>query len=229
MGTSGTASGITLSLADGGSGAGSLSAGGAGGTSGVVVAGGRTLSLAELRANTSTGGAGGGAGGTAKGTANRAWLTLETVVALLAAGQNTTLLGELRHGDGWESRGGVVLSSVVVNLVDWHGGVDNVRLDGLLVDDWLDGLVDVVVDVLAGDGWLDGLGLTGLTTDLLVVEAGGLGLQALSDLAVVAVLEGAVLDSAEVVVVLLWADLSVLNWLDRGVVVVLQSELAIAA
>lgn len=38
----------------------------------------------------------------------------------------------------------MVLGSVVVNLVDWHGGVGDVWLDDLLVNDRLDGLVDVL-------------------------------------------------------------------------------------
>lgn len=76
------------------------------------------------------------AGGAAQGTANRAWLALEAVIALLAAGEDTTLLLEVGHADSWESGGGVVLGSVVVNLMDGDGGVD---------DSWLDDLWRVVV------------------------------------------------------------------------------------
>lgn len=46
-------------------------------------------------------------------------------------------------------RGGVVLSSVVVDFVNGHGGVDDVRLDRLLVHDGLDGLVNYEVVSIA--------------------------------------------------------------------------------
>lgn len=74
---------------------------------------------------------------------DRSWLTLEAISALLTTLERATLLLELGHGDGWESRSGVVLSLVVVNLVDRDGGVDNRWLDSLLLDDWLDVLVNV--------------------------------------------------------------------------------------
>lgn len=38
----------------------------------------------------------------------------------------------------------MVSGSVVVNLVDGDSGVDNVRLDNLLVEDGLNSLVDVL-------------------------------------------------------------------------------------
>lgn len=58
-------------------------------------------------------------------------LAEETVLALLAADEGTALCLELGHGDCGEGRGGVVLGGVVVDLVDGHGGVGDVRLDGL--------------------------------------------------------------------------------------------------
>jgi len=67
------------------------------------------------------------------------WLTLETVVALLTTGQATTLLLEICHADSRESGGRMVLGLVLVDLVDGNSGVDNRRLDSLLLDDWLDG------------------------------------------------------------------------------------------
>jgi hypothetical protein len=164
-----------------------------------------------------------GAGGVR--ATNGAGLTLEAIVALLTASQDTALLLEVGHRDGGKSRGGVVLGSVVVNLVDGDGGVDNVRLNGLLVDNGLDGLVDVVVDVLTADGGGNGLGVDSLDLSALVSELGSLGSKALLDLGVVAVLERAVLDGGKVVVVLLGKNLTVLDGLDRGVVVVLVNLL----
>ena len=159
------------------------------------------------------------------GTTDGAGLTLETVVTLLAASQDTTLLLKVGHGDGRKSRGAVVLSGVVVNLVDGDSGVDNVRLDGLLVDDGLDGLVDVVVDVLTADGGSDGLGVDSLDLSALVSELSSLSGETLLNLRVVTVLERTVLDSGKVVVVLLRKNLAVLDGLDGGVVVVLVNLL----
>ena len=61
----------------------------------------------------------------------RLGLANETVSALLAAGEGTTGPLELLHGDSGKGRGGVVLGSVVVNLVDGDGGVGDVRLNSL--------------------------------------------------------------------------------------------------
>lgn len=71
--------------------------------------------------------------GTTKSTADRLRLTLETVVPLLAASQRATLLLEVGHADSWEGRCCVVLSSVLMDLVDGHGGMDNMGLNGLCV------------------------------------------------------------------------------------------------
>lgn len=74
---------------------------------------------------------------------------LKLVVALLAAGESTALSLELFHGHGWESSSLMVGSLVMVNLMDGDGGVDNVGLDGLLLNNGLDSLVDVLNDVSA--------------------------------------------------------------------------------
>jgi len=79
--------------------------------------------------NSSTGNTSANTGST-ESTTNRAGLTLEAIEALLTTSENTTLLLEVSHADNRESRGGVVLSSVVVNLVDGNSGVDDGRLDG---------------------------------------------------------------------------------------------------
>lgn len=75
---------------------------------------------------------------------NVLWHTLELVVALLAATKYTALVLELVHGHGRQSGRLMVGSSVVVNLVNGNGGVNNVRLNDLLLDDRLDSLVDVL-------------------------------------------------------------------------------------
>lgn len=234
--TSGTGGGVrvtslevTLALADalteglatsGGVRAGQASAGGV--RAGKTVAVG-AVGVGGVRA--SEAGAGGDTGGGGVGATDSAGLTLEAIVTLLAAGQDTTLLLKVGHGDGGKSRGSVVLGGVVVNLVDGDGGVDNVRLDGLLVDNGLDGLVDVVMDVLTADGGCNRLRVHSLELGALVSKLGSLSSETLLDLGVVAVLKRAVLDGGKVVMVLLRENLTVLDGLDGGVVVVLVNLL----
>ena len=66
-----------------------------------------------------------------KSTADGAGLALEAVVALLAAGEDTALLLKVGHANSRKSGSGVVLGSVVVNLVDRDRGVDDVGLNDL--------------------------------------------------------------------------------------------------
>ncbi len=100
---------------------------GAMGAMGIVMTG-------QPRGDAGTGGAGSvvvAQSGTAQGRAESLWLTLEAVITLLTTGQNTTLLLEVCHADGRQSRGAVVLGRVVVDFVDGHGGVDDGGLDDL--------------------------------------------------------------------------------------------------
>lgn len=156
---------------------------------------------------------------------SRLGLADETVSTLLATGEGTARLLELLHGNSGKSRSGVVLGSVVVDLVDGHGGVGDVRLNGLLLDHRLDGLVDVVVLVLASNNGCDVAG--GGTLDSLdgVTVLGTLLCKASLNLVVAAVLVAAVLDGDDVVVVLLREDLLVEHRLLGGVVVVLVNLL----
>jgi len=98
---------------------------------------------AVVVADTATGGARHAGGATeswvsAERAADCSRLTLETVVTLFTTGQATTLLLEICHADSRESAGRMVFGLVLVDLVDGNSGVDNRRLDGLLLDDWLD-------------------------------------------------------------------------------------------
>jgi len=156
---------------------------------------------------------------------SRLGLADETVSTLLATGEGTARLLELLHGNSGKSRGSVVLGGVVVDLVDGHGGVGDVRLNGLLLDHRLDGLVDVVVLVLASNNGCDVAG--GGTLDSLdgVTILGTLLCKASLNLVVAAVLVAAVLDGDDVVVVLLREDLLVEHRLLGGVVVVLVNLL----
>jgi len=149
----------------------------------------------------------------------------EAVGALLAAGEGTTRLLELLHGDSRKSRGSVVLGGVVVDFVDGDGGVGDVRLNSLLLDHGLDSLVNVVVLVLASNNGGDVAG--GGTLDPLdgVTVGSALLCEASLNLVVVTVLVAAVLDGDDVMVVLLGEDLLVEHRLLSGVVVVLVNLL----
>jgi hypothetical protein len=164
--------------------------------------------------------------------------TLELVVALLAASEGTTLGLELLHGHGWESSSLMVGSLVMVNLMDGDGGVDNVGLDGLLLDNGLDGLVDVLDDVSLGGGDVvcfqtyvmnvlsansggNALAVGGVFDATLVSKASLVVNQSPLGAINVAVVELAVLNSSELSSVLLGQNLAVLDGLDSAVVVVL--------
>jgi len=115
----------------------------------------------------------------------------------------------------------VVLSSIVVNLVNGHSGVLDGGLDGLLLDDRLDDLMDVVMSVLAGNDRGLRVGVCGGAVGGSVLELGGLLLELLLDGRRVTVVVLTVLDGSGTVLVLLGKNLTVLNGLDGGVVVVL--------
>jgi len=68
---------------------------------------------------------------------------------ILTASQRSSTFGELIHTHGWKCRSSVMLSLVMVHLVDWHGGVHDMRLYSLLVHNRLDGLMNVVMRVFA--------------------------------------------------------------------------------
>lgn len=72
--------------------------------------------------------------GASGGCVTGSWATIELVVALLAASERTARVLEFRHAHGGQSRGGVVLSGVVVDLMDRDSGVHDMWLDRLAVD-----------------------------------------------------------------------------------------------
>jgi hypothetical protein len=133
----------------------------------------------------------------------------------------TTLGLELAQANSWKLSSSVVLGLVLMNLVDWDGGVDDRWLNSFLLDDWLDVLVNVVVNVLASDSsTLSGLMLN--ITDLTsVFELSGLGSKTLLYVLIISVCNVAVLNTGHLVGVLLWENLTILDWLDGCVVMIL--------
>lgn len=115
----------------------------------------------------------------------------------------------------------MVLGLVVMCLVDGNCGVDDMGLNGLLVDNGLVSLVNMVVDVLALNNGSMRLSLRGLNAPGLVLELGSLTRQVFLHLGIVTVVELAVLCLANVVVVLLGENLLVVDRLNSVVVVVL--------
>lgn len=115
----------------------------------------------------------------------------------------------------------MVLGLVLVDFVDGDGGVDDGWLDSLLLHNWLDGLVDVVVDVLASNVGVGSCGVLCGTDFTAVLELCCFGCKTILHMFVVAVLDVAVLNTGNVVIVLLWENLSVLDGLNGGMMVVL--------
>jgi len=108
-----------------------------------------------------------------------------------------------------------------MNFVDGNGGVDDGGCNGFPLHNGLDSLVGVVVDVLASNNGSNGVSVLRLANETLVLKLGSLYGKTRLDILGVAVLEVAVLDGNQVVLVLLREDLTVKDRLDRSVVVVL--------
>lgn len=157
----------------------------------------------------------------AKGTSDGFGFALERIGLLFTAAKISALALELLHCQGRELGGGVMLWLIPVDFMDGDGGVDHSRLDGLLLDNGLDHLVNVVVDVLTRNGRVGGRGVLHLRDAAGALELGSFGLKPLLHMVRIAVLEGAVLDGHHAVCVLLREHLTVLDNLDRGVIVVL--------
>lgn len=77
--------------------------------------------------------------------------------------------------------------------------------------------MDVVVNVLTTNGGASALCVLNITDLTGVLELSTLSLKSLSYVLIVSVLNLAVLNSSHVVGVLLWQNLAVLDWLNRGV------------
>jgi hypothetical protein len=175
-----------------------------------------------------------------EGTANVLGLTLETIVTLLTTTKNTSLLLELSHSHGRKLGSLMVLSGVVVDLVNGNGGVNNRRLDSLLVDNGLNGFMDMlryvrrrysssclevvvtyVVNMFSAYDGSSTLAVSLVLHNCLVPERLLLSSQVPLRGIVVAVVELAVLNSTQLGLVLLGKHLAVLDRLDSAMVMVL--------
>jgi len=153
------------------------------------------------------------------------WDTLEGIVALLTASKGSALGLELVHGHGRQSSCAVMGSFVVVNLVNRNSGVNNIGLNGLLLNDRLDGLMDVVVHMLTANGSSRALTMSSVVYTALVLEVSLLIDKVPLSRVVVAVVKLAVLNGAELSSVLFRKDLAVLDRLNCAVIMVLMNLL----
>lgn len=152
---------------------------------------------------------------------NRLRSTLKSINALLTAGKISTLGLESRDINRWKGRGGVVDGLVLVDLVYWLGGVNDMLLVNIFLDHRLDVLMHMVVDMLSSHSRLLRLGDLCWCNVLSVAELGALALELGADLGIVSVLDLPGLDTFDSVCVGGWGNLLVDNWLDSGVVVLL--------
>lgn len=105
--------------------------------------------------------------------------------------------------------------------MDWNGRVDDAWLDSFALNDWLDSLMNVMVNMLTSNSRVNRSCVLCLANFTSVLELGTLGIKSLLYVVVVAMVNLLVLNPSNIVGVLLWKNLLILNWLDRSVVVVL--------
>lgn len=150
------------------------------------------------------------------------WLALEAVILLLTAAQDTTLVLEFGHGQGGQMGSLMMFGGIVVSFVDGNGGMDNVGLHCFLVDYRLDRFVNVVMDVFTANSGHGILAVCSVMCYTLVSEASLLGGQRPLGTLMVAVVELAMLDFAQVGVMLLGEHFSIMHRLYCSVVVILM-------
>lgn len=155
----------------------------------------------------------GGACALANMTSEGLWLALEEVTPLLATAKRSSLLLEVVHANSWKGGSTVVMCLVVVDLVDWNRRVDDMRLNGLLVDDRLDRLVHMVVDMLSLDTLILAIGLLAIYTGLTVLIFGAFVFEATLEPVGIAVFERTMLNLSSLVMVLLRQHLRVVHGL----------------
>lgn len=81
--------------------------------------------------------------------------------------------------------------------------------------------MNMMVHVLAGNDWCNGVGLLGTCFSAGILELHALFFETSLDGVGIAVLKLTLLDSGHAVMVLFRENLTILDWLDRGVVMVL--------
>ena len=147
------------------------------------------------------------------------------IMSFLVAHQGASLLLEVVHGHGWESACSMVLCLVMVDLMDWDGSVNHMRLNSLLLHNWLNGFVHVMVDMLSSNDRCHARRLLAFNSLRGVAELSLLVGERLFHLLCIVMFVLPMLDRDDVVVVLLVERLRVLNRLHGSVVVILVALL----
>jgi hypothetical protein len=106
--------------------------------------------------------------------------------------------------------------------VNRSDGVDNLGLDGLLMDNRDDGLMDMVMNVLSCHSGCRSLGVVGFVCRRMVLEVGHFSSEPLLGCRLVVMVELAMFSRKDVVGVLLWKTFLVGKRLYCGVVVMLM-------
>lgn len=117
--------------------------------------------------------------------------------------KSTSFTGELIQGLHREDGSSMVHGGSMVSLMDRDSRVDDMRLDGLLLDDRLNMFVNMVMNTLASDNRSSRGRVGGAVSLAGVSELGSLAVEGGTGLLLVAMVESLVLDRDEVVVVLL--------------------------
>ena len=81
--------------------------------------------------------------------------------------------------------------------------------------------MNMVMHMLTSNSWVDGSSVLCLTNLTSIFELSSLRIKSLLHVVIVSVVDLFMLNTSKVVLVLLWKNLFVLNWLDGGVVMIL--------
>lgn len=81
-----------------------------------------------------------------------------------------------------------------MNLVDRGSGVHNVRLDCFFLNDWLDMFVDMMMNVFSRHGRVGGGRVFGAVCSRCILILGGVSLEGLAHLVMVAMVNSLLLD-----------------------------------
>lgn len=139
--------------------------------------------------------------------------------------KSASFSGELVQSLGREDGSSMVHGGSMVSLMNRNSGVDDMRLNGLLLDDRLNMFVNMVMDTLASYNRSSGGRVGGAVSLAGVSELGSLSVESGTGLLLVSMVESLVLDGNEVVVVLLRKSLLVSDGLNSCVVVLLVNLL----
>jgi len=114
-----------------------------------------------------------------------------------------------------------MLGSVMMNFVDRDRGMDDAWLNNFLVDYGLNRFVNMMVDMLALGNWGVGLCVCGVMYDSLILNLSSLGCQRMLGVVVIPVVVFPMLDGTDVMFMLLWKHLPIVDRLHSMVVMIL--------